>query len=78
MTSEIVDAFVDAGLADLGAYTAPGGSSIDCRVIVDRSVNTLGDYAKGERIGSPFVAFDITADGGYKIVYPPASVKSAS
>ena len=34
--------------------------------------------AKGERIGSPFVAFDITADGGYKIVYPPASVKSAS
>ena len=34
--------------------------------------------AKGERIGSPFVAFDITADGGYKIVYPPASVKGGS
>ncbi len=31
--------------------------------------------AKGERIGSPFVAFDITADGSYKIVYPPAAVK---
>ena len=31
--------------------------------------------AKGERIGSPFVAFDITADGGYKIVYPPSAVK---
>ncbi len=34
--------------------------------------------AKGERTGSPFVAFDITADGGYKIIYPPASVKSGS
>lgn len=31
--------------------------------------------AKGERIGSPFVAFDIAADGSYKIVYPPAAVK---
>ncbi len=30
---------------------------------------------KGERIGSPFVAFDITADGSYKIVYPSAAVK---
>ncbi len=27
--------------------------------------------AKGERIGSPFVAFDVTADGSYKIIYPP-------
>ncbi len=26
--------------------------------------------AKGERIGSPFVAFDIAADGSYKIIYP--------
>ncbi len=31
--------------------------------------------AKGERIGSPFVAFDIAADGGYKIVYPTAGAK---
>ncbi|MFP5407255.1 MAG: ABC transporter substrate-binding protein, partial [Gammaproteobacteria bacterium] len=34
--------------------------------------------AKGERTGSPFVAFDVTDTGGYKIVYPPASVKSGS
>ncbi len=34
--------------------------------------------AKGERIGSPFVAFDIAPDGGYKIIYPPASVKQGS
>lgn len=31
--------------------------------------------ARGERIGSPFVAFDITADGNYQIVYPHAAVK---
>lgn len=33
---------------------------------------------KGERIGSPFVAFDITPEGGYKIIYPPSAVKSGS
>lgn len=31
--------------------------------------------AKGERTGSPFVAFDVNADGSYKIVYPPSAVK---
>ncbi|MBS0593095.1 MAG: branched-chain amino acid ABC transporter substrate-binding protein [Proteobacteria bacterium] len=30
---------------------------------------------KGERIGSPFVAFDVAADGSYKIVYPQAPGK---
>ena len=30
---------------------------------------------KGERIGSPFVAFDVAADGSYKIVYPAAPGK---
>lgn len=30
---------------------------------------------KGERIGSPFVAFNVKPDGGYTIVYPPAAVK---
>lgn len=28
---------------------------------------------KGERIGSPFVAFEVEADGSYKILYPPQS-----
>ena len=30
---------------------------------------------KGERIGSPFVAFNVNADGSYKIVYPQSAVK---
>lgn len=28
--------------------------------------------AKGERVGSPFTAFEVRADGSYKIVYPAA------
>jgi branched-chain amino acid transport system substrate-binding protein len=31
--------------------------------------------AKGERTGSPFVAFNVNPDGSYKIVYPPAAAK---
>jgi branched-chain amino acid transport system substrate-binding protein len=30
---------------------------------------------KGERIGSPFVAFTVNADGSYTIVYPASATK---
>jgi branched-chain amino acid transport system substrate-binding protein len=35
---------------------------------------TFSWNAVGERTGSPYVAFEITPTGGYKITYPPAAV----
>lgn len=74
MTSDIVDAFVDAGLADLGAYTAPGGIPVDCRIIVDRNTDiygTLGKVTHGrvvltlllEEIPAPLKGAIVAVDG---------------
>jgi len=46
MTSDIVDALLDAGMADNGTYTAPAGSPIACRVIVDKAVDAFGTVGK--------------------------------
>ncbi len=35
---------------------------------------TFSWNAVGERTGSPYVAFEVMADGSYKITYPPAAV----
>ena len=35
---------------------------------------TFSWNAVGERTGSPYVAFEVTPSGGYKITYPPAAV----
>ena len=35
---------------------------------------TFSWNAVGERTGSPYVAFEVTSSGGYKITYPPAAV----
>lgn len=63
MTGDIVNAFLGVGLADTGTYTAPAGSPITCRVIVDRAVAPFGDYGKviGARIALTLLLEEIPA-----------------
>jgi len=49
MASDIVDAFVDADMADAGTYTAPGGSPVPCRVIISRARSPFGSYGSVAR-----------------------------
>jgi branched-chain amino acid transport system substrate-binding protein len=35
---------------------------------------TFSWNAVGERTGSPYVAFEVMSNGGYKITYPPEAV----
>lgn len=41
--SFIADAFISAGLADEGLYTAPGGQPVACRVMLDDAAQIFGD-----------------------------------
>jgi len=44
IVSEMADAFVSAGLADTGTYTAPGGSPIAVRVFISRQRDPFGGF----------------------------------
>lgn len=46
IVGEMADAFVAAGLADAGVYTAPGGSPVNCRVFITRGRLPFGDFGK--------------------------------
>lgn len=39
-------AFASAGMADPGAYTAPGGEAIPCSVYVDRDGQPRGEFGQ--------------------------------
>lgn len=45
MDARLHAALADAGLADTGTYTAPGGLPVPARVYVDKSIATMGEYA---------------------------------
>ena len=49
ITGEIVDAFISAGIADSGTYTAPGGSAIPCRVFINRDQDVFGEFGGAVR-----------------------------
>lgn len=44
--ADVRDDLLDAGLADSGTYTAPGGSPVPCVAIVDYDIAKLGDVAE--------------------------------
>lgn len=46
IVSEMADAFVAAGLADDGIYTAPGGSPVNCRIFITRGRQPFGQFGK--------------------------------
>lgn len=41
MDAELRAAFVDAGAADAGTYTPPGGSPVACSMLVDRGLSLI-------------------------------------
>lgn len=52
-----IGSFMAAGMADAAQYTAPGGTTVACNVMVDRGTQVWGDDGTPVALGEISVAF---------------------
>lgn len=82
MDAMMLSAFTDAGMCDVGTYTAPGGSPVPCTVLIDSDMQILGDVAQVNDRSKTITIFNVdvatpvrngvivVASGTYKLVSP--------